>query len=318
MESNYNLLETLPPEILINNIFTNLSIYKLLNLCQSSDNINNICLDDNTWYILTKNKYADFEINKTDDITWYDYYTMLSTVNLQIIYNGDYIGDTILDKSQDIEIGYIYDDIRYKLGDTNFYFILSYGRVPLMVYNNNKFLFEDTEKKMEYPITHVLVITDPIVIKKIQNLNISLGRINKKTVLRYDALRENYYNMFSKWRKILLKIMDTCLYSPKGNPPIYGVSDENMDNIFIISYLDSRHKRTPGGMIRSEYSKPILICNNRNNIADLINIYHNLYTKDFRENNIQSLDELCEMILNKLKEYNHVIVYPILKDELIW
>ena len=83
---------SLPDDILISDIIPHLSLYDLLQLCQTHPRFAKLCRGDLIWRIRSQKEYP--EIPKPDKISWRDFYMYLitNTKYVPVIYKNIHIG----------------------------------------------------------------------------------------------------------------------------------------------------------------------------------------------------------------------------------
>lgn len=106
-----NYYQTLPNEIIVNNILTKLSIYDLLNLSKVDVRFSTLCREEKIWILKSKIEYPN--TIKPKIFTWKEYYLCMRNIS-DILKSGFGINITINGNNIPDILEYIYVILRVK------------------------------------------------------------------------------------------------------------------------------------------------------------------------------------------------------------
>lgn len=118
----------LPDEVLINNVFSQLSVPCLSHLCQTNVHLNNICQNDHLWHVLIE---RDFGINiiPSNINNWQKAYIFYNKLLTQPLFAIPYVENVLLEKHLGKDIRPFYQKLldTYKPAITDFSFTSNAG-----------------------------------------------------------------------------------------------------------------------------------------------------------------------------------------------
>ena len=321
-DSMIEYFASFPDNILETVVFPKLPIAVLGNLCSSDQRFSNVCQSDTLWYHKLSNDYPEFVDGKSAEITWRDYYILVSSPQIPLYYHGDRIGYIPFNADKLSEIlRLILTSIEPMLSITGKIAFINEQLEPVIIINYLP--FEGFTIKVVADVG--INITATAVVKAVIITNVDFdkeelptlsGRRGRKpdpTKKRIIKLRPG--QLTSK------EIILNELTSIHGNPPIYGVSyGEDSIQYATVSFIKGTR------LITHDEEAPFYIIDNSVPLIDprmvrnakrcsihtrleLIDILQKLQVDPFI--NIDwsgyTREDLCNAIKSALTEIGHIL-----------
>lgn len=275
---DYQNIEFLPNEIIVNKIIPQLSLYDLLTLCQTNDRFRSLCGDQYIWQ--TKFKQAFPTVDPSPVFDWKKKYIEAVTKQIPAILNGDLVKYTTLDLSKNqLGLGFVLEDLSTILTGKDYSLVFLKGLIPVYITDTHEYshlifkdLLRDIDKLLLIPNTHIYDIID-----------ISVSERGKYTEATHD---------FEYLETINRKLIKSNLFSPEGHPPIYGIVNLfGSRRIFTILDLQNYHDfRRCDILDKGELEKVLRQLLNVNNDVGHV-----------------SKDEICQIIWKELQKIEHLV-----------
>lgn len=177
-------LETLPDDILINEILPTMKLQQLGALCQGDARIRSLCNNDQMWQKRVRIEYEDAVQDKPIGRTWRNYYrALLKTVSIPVVYEDDYIGHVRVDPQNVLPtVNKLIQKLNIKYNEI-LSFVFLKRLVPLSIYYYPEGEFKKTNYVM---LANVGNVPDRLYIKEGK---IFIGGITETDIFPYICIR---------------------------------------------------------------------------------------------------------------------------------
>lgn len=148
--SNYSYIESLPLEVIISQILPELSLYDVIQLCQSSTVFNDLCENQYIWKILLQRDFPEIIEDLGPD--WKRTYIDLVTKRIPIVLNGDVIRTTIIEFSGgQLGVQCVFPDVENIINDKVYMLIFLNKIYPIFIIDTQ----QDSYKFHMYNINNI-------------------------------------------------------------------------------------------------------------------------------------------------------------------
>lgn len=287
--TDYSYVESLPLEVITTQIIPELSLYDVIQLCQSSTVFSDICDNEYIWKILLQRDFPEVTEDLGEDLR--RTYIHLVSRRVPVTLNGDVIGTTIIEFSKgQLGLQFVFSDLSNIMGVEMYTLIFLRGHYPIFAIDTqeNSYTFDESNIRN---INRILVIPNLALNEFIQTPppTISSGRGRKPNPKRIKLNR----------RDPLDDIIENNLFSPSGNPPIYGLVD--IDGYFrVLDKTQQLEELEDRRMVKRPKRCDVMW---RHEVENILNILG--HTEYEYVNRITP----CEWIRNRLREIGHLIEF---------